>query len=199
MLARQAWRLLISPDMLCGQVLKAKYFSNGSILQCEACDGISYTWRNILKEVDLIKKGIIWRIGNGESVNIWMDPWIPHGNMRHPATYKGATMLTRVADLMDPDSGSWDETLVQDTFLEFDAEAILKLRMNQDLEDRPAWHFNKKGLFSVKSAYKVVVQRREYELDKNAASSESGLVGDFAFMWDKIWGMDIPNKVKLFM
>jgi hypothetical protein len=43
MLARQAWRLLISPDMLFGQVLKAKYFPNDSILQCEARDGISYT------------------------------------------------------------------------------------------------------------------------------------------------------------
>jgi hypothetical protein len=83
-------------------------------------------------------------------------------------------MLTRVADLMDLGFGSWDETLVQQTFSEFDAEAILKLRVNQDLEDRPAWHFDKKGLFSVKSAYKVAVQRREGVLDRNAESSESG-------------------------
>jgi len=48
MLARQAWRLLVCPDSLCAQVLKAKYFPNGSILQCEARDGISYTWRSIL-------------------------------------------------------------------------------------------------------------------------------------------------------
>jgi hypothetical protein len=47
-------------------------------------------------------------------------------------------VLTRVADLMDPGFGSWDETLVQDTFSEFDSKAILKLRVNQDLEDRPA-------------------------------------------------------------
>ena len=59
MLARQAWRLLISPNTLCGQVLKAKYFPNGSLLQCEARDGISYTWRSILKGVDLLKEGII--------------------------------------------------------------------------------------------------------------------------------------------
>jgi hypothetical protein len=83
-----------------------------------------------LKGVDLLKEGIIWRIGNGESVNIWTDPWIPHGNTRRPTTYRGPTMLTRVADLMDPGSGSWDETLVQDTFSEFDSEAILKLRVN---------------------------------------------------------------------
>lgn len=82
MLARQAWRLLVSPETLCGRVLKAKYFPNGNILQCEARDGISYTWRSILKGVDLIKEGIIWPIGDGESVNIWQDPWIPHGNTR---------------------------------------------------------------------------------------------------------------------
>jgi hypothetical protein len=59
-----------------------------------------------LKGVDLIKEGIIWRIGNGESVNIWTDTWIPHGNTRWLATYRGATVLTRVADLMDPKSRS---------------------------------------------------------------------------------------------
>ena len=58
------------PNTLCGQVLKAKYFPNSSILRSEPRDGISYTWRSILKGLDLLKQGIIWRIGNGESVNI---------------------------------------------------------------------------------------------------------------------------------
>ena len=100
------------PDSLCAQVLKAKYFCSGSILQCEARDGISYTWRSILKGVHLLNEGIIWRIGNGESVDIWTNPWIPLGITRRPATYRGQTLLTKVADLMDPGSGSWDESLV---------------------------------------------------------------------------------------
>ena len=53
-------------------------------------------------------------------------------------------VLTKVAELMDPISGSWDEALVQDVFSEFDVDAILKLRVNLDMEDRPAWHFDKK-------------------------------------------------------
>lgn len=64
--------------------------------------------------------------------------------------------LTQVADLLDPSIGDWDEALVQDIFSEFDAEAILKLRVNQELEDRPAWHYDKKGVFSVRSAYRLV-------------------------------------------
>ena len=107
-------------------------------------------------------------------------------------------MLTKVAELMDPISGSWDEALVQDIFSEFDVDAILKLRVNLDMEDRPAWHFDKKGLFSVKSAYKVAVQRREDEKGGCAENSESLSVEKSVFRWDKIRGMEIPNKVKMF-
>lgn len=70
MLARQAWRLLQHPDTLCARVLKAKYFSDGNLLQASPNNGISYAWRSILHGVDLIKKGVILRIGDGSSVNI---------------------------------------------------------------------------------------------------------------------------------
>jgi hypothetical protein len=56
MLAKQGWRLLHNPDSLCCQVLRAKYFLNGNILQAKATAGISYTWHNILKGLELVKK-----------------------------------------------------------------------------------------------------------------------------------------------
>lgn len=77
MLARQAWRLLTNPENLCGRMLKAKYFPNNSILECQAKGGISYSWRSILQGVDLLKKGLIWRVGDRRHINIWTDPWIP--------------------------------------------------------------------------------------------------------------------------
>ena len=97
MLSRQAWRLLTCPETLCAQVLKAKYFPNISMLRCTARDGISYSWRSILRGVELLKEGIIWRIGNGSSVNIWSDPWLPRGHTRKPATPRGHSLLTRVS------------------------------------------------------------------------------------------------------
>jgi len=74
MLARQAWRLLTCPETLCGQVLKAKYFPNMSILNCHVWASVSYSWRSIIHGLDLLRDGIIWRIGGGNSVNIWFDP-----------------------------------------------------------------------------------------------------------------------------
>jgi hypothetical protein len=70
MLSRQAWRLLTSPNTHCGQVLKARYFPNSDILHCVPRDGISYSWRSILKGADLLKEGVIWRIRNGEKMKI---------------------------------------------------------------------------------------------------------------------------------
>lgn len=58
MLSRQAWRLLTSPDTLCGHVLKEKYFSNSNILHWRYPTGISYTWRSILRGVELLKEGL---------------------------------------------------------------------------------------------------------------------------------------------
>jgi len=43
MLAKQAWRILLFPETLCAQILRAKYFPGRSILEAKARSGISYT------------------------------------------------------------------------------------------------------------------------------------------------------------
>jgi hypothetical protein len=105
MLRRQARRLLTYSDSLCGQVLKAKYFPHTDILHCTPKDKMSYTWRSILKGLELLKEGLIWRIGHGERVRIWDDPWLPKGLTRKPITPRRASILTRVNELINPLTG----------------------------------------------------------------------------------------------
>ena len=87
-------------------------------------------------------------MGKGTSLDIWSDPWIPLGVTRRPATPRGSSLLTKVSELIDPLTGSWDEHLVNDTFWERDAEIILSMATDDNSEDWPAWHFNPKGDFS---------------------------------------------------
>lgn len=199
MLARQAWRILTNPDSLCSRVLKAKYFPDSTILHCTARDGISYTWRSILQGVQLLKEGVVWRVGNGTSLNIWSDPWIPLGVTRRPATPRVHSLLTKVADLINPITGMWDELLVKDTFWERDAEIILSMVTDENSEDWPAWHFNPKGVFTVKSAYKLAVSRREHEKARDASGSNDSDLSQRRFDWKKIWRLPLPNKVKMFI
>lgn len=108
MLARQAWRLLNNPEALCSRVLSAKYFPEGQILKAKPIRGMSYTWRSILKGIELLNEGIIWRVGNGSKINIWEDPWIPRGITRRVISRKKKNILNKVQELIDPITNTWD-------------------------------------------------------------------------------------------
>lgn len=64
--------------------------------------------------------------------------------------------MSKVSKLIDPESGTWDSDLVRDLFWPEDAQNILAIPVHLDREDLVAWHFDKKGVFSVKSAYHVL-------------------------------------------
>lgn len=147
MLARQAWRLIQCPESLCAQVLKAKYYPHGTILTCQPRNGISYSWRSILTGLELLQEGIIWRVGDGTSINIWSDPWLPRGATRRPITPRGASLLTTVSELLNPITGGWDEQLVQDTFWEEDAQVIKSIPVGEGMQDGLAWHYDPAGRF----------------------------------------------------
>ncbi|XP_044374692.1 uncharacterized protein [Triticum aestivum] len=199
MLARQAWRLIQNPSSLCAQVLSARYYPNGSILEAIPTRGISYTWRSILKGVELPKKGIIWRIGTGEHINIWEDPWIPRNNARKVISHKGNYLITRVSELINPMTNSWDEDLVKQTFVPEDVRIILQIPIQEHIDDFIAWHFNKKGTFSVKSAYRVAIQSAARESRTRLTSSSSADEGQGEFDWQKLWSLPLPNKVLHFL
>lgn len=161
MLARQAWRMLTAPESLCARVLEARYFPNTTILEATTHPGISYTWRSILKGVTLLKDGLIYRVGDGSSINIWADPWLNREGQRTPATLRGNCLLTKISELVDPETHTWDELLVRDIFQEEEATTILATPIREDFEDFYAWFHDSKGQFSVKSAYKLSVQERD--------------------------------------
>ena len=145
MLARQSWRLAQQPDSLCARLLKAKYWPEGNLWDVREGPGISYTWRSLVRGLRAMEKGIIWRIGDGMNVRIWDDPWILEGITRRPRTPRGNTVLSRVAELIDPYTGTWDTELVKDLFWEEDVPNILSIPVHVDREDTVAWHFDKKG------------------------------------------------------
>jgi exonuclease III/phage terminase Nu1 subunit (DNA packaging protein) len=147
MLARQGWRLVQAPDSLCSRVLKAKYFPTGDVLSAVASPGMSYVWRSILKGIQLLKEGLIWRVGDGTNIKIWQDPWVPKDFSRRPSTLRGRSILTRVSELIDPISESWDMPLVQQSFAPDDARIIISIPIVEQSEDYLAWHLDKKGVF----------------------------------------------------
>jgi hypothetical protein len=70
LLAKQAWRFLIFPDSLCAKLLKAEHYPNGNLLDTVATGETSQTWKAIEYGLALLKKGTVWRVGNGPSIRI---------------------------------------------------------------------------------------------------------------------------------
>lgn len=199
MLARQAWRILQNPCSLCTQVLAAKYFPDGSILEAKPMKGISYSWRSILKGVQLLKKGIIWRVGNGENIRVWEDPWIPRGSTRKISSPKGRNLIGRVSELINPITNQWDADLIKQTFWPEDANIILQIPIQEQTCDFLAWHYDKKGLFSVKSAYMVAVDNVVRESSSGLTSTSNAETENSDFDWKKLWALPLPSKVRHFL
>jgi hypothetical protein len=111
---------------------------------------------------------------------------------------RGSNLLTRVSELINPVTNQWDEELVRGTFHEDDAAVILAIPVQGNREDSIAWHFDKKGCFSVKSAYKFsVANTRDIHGLSSGGTVQCPTMGT-AFPWKKIWQFHMPNKVKHF-
>lgn len=159
---------------------------------------MSYVWRSILRGIELLREGVVWRIGDGTKIHIWEDPWIPRGVTRRPSAPRGHSLLTRVCELIDPDTGSWDQALVERCFHPDDVPYVLSIPISDQTEDFLAWHFDSKGIFSVKSAYKVhvVVLKREASRQKGQSMSGDATQNE---MFRLIWKQKCPPKVQHFL
>jgi hypothetical protein len=144
----------------------------------------------------LLRKGIIWRIGDGRSVHIWNDRWIPRGTTRRPCSHRGRHLIQWVNELIDPLTGQWDTQLVTQTFHLDDVKCILAIPLVQGMDNILAWHFDPKGIFSVKSAYKVCIDQESYG-SSNDITVHHPIVGT-SLPWHIIWKLQCPNKVRGF-
>jgi hypothetical protein len=150
MLAKQVWRLIDEPNSLCAQILRAKYYPSGDILKAGPKAGSSFTWQSIVAGIQTFKRGCIWRVGDGSSIEILKDPWIPMSPDRKIITPRGDYVLTKVADLIDPVTGTWDEPLIRDIFHPIDVPRILQIPVSiNGFNDFIAWHGTRSGCFSV--------------------------------------------------
>ena len=128
LLAKQAWLLLHNKDSLFYRVFKSKFFPHCSILDDKENFGGSYAWRSILKGRYVLKKGVRWRIGTGESINLWANLWMPSfENTRLQSPLPESFIGTHVADLINPMTKQWDLSLLNNLFLPHEVSSIMSI------------------------------------------------------------------------
>lgn len=89
------------------------------------------------------------------------------------------------------DQHGWKEDFIRSNFLEIVARQILNIPQPRAAKkDKVLWHYDKRGKFSVKNAYKVALKCKN--LNAAGCSSESNE------WWSLVWGLSIPAKIKMF-
>ena len=151
----------------------------------------SSTWRAVLAGREALQQGLIKRIVNGESADIWRDRWIVDHFEGRPITPGEGQVVQQVVELLNA-SGAWNEALIRELFVPVDARAILRMPRARGNHDFWAWGPEKCGLYTVKSAYKLLYkQRRNGNQPQSPSSSGDGV-------WRRIWKLKVPPKVRVF-
>jgi hypothetical protein len=168
MLGKQGWKLMTSPDSLCARVLKGRYYPNSDFLQATVPNWSSATWRAIVVGREALQLGLIKRIGDGSTVSVWTDKWIPGSRTMQPSVQlhddeNNVEEINLVSELIDHDIGCWKIDMVRRNFIPPEADAILNIPLRRGGEDDFwAWSLEKAGNYTVKMVYRALMSRNEY-------------------------------------
>ena len=157
LLAKQGWRITQHPNSLVARLYKAKYYPGGSFWTAEPHPSPSYSWRSIFSTWEVLLQGSYWQVGDGISINIATDSWIPGvPDFKPDANTSLPQDMVKVSDLISY-TGVWNEGLVRQVFTPNEASAILAIPLSyEDASDRVVWRLEKNGDFNVKTAYRNI-------------------------------------------
>ena len=153
LLAKQAWRLVQNPSALVSKVFRAKYYPTSSFMEAKIGNNGSYVWRSLVWGGELLKKGVRWRVGNGEKIRVFNSKWIRRPSLFKPITPKPVDRDNwKVSDFIS--NGLWNLDKLNSFLWPIDVVEILSIPLGRvPREDVLMWHFDKTGVYTVRSGY----------------------------------------------
>lgn len=191
-LEKLSWRLHNNHAGLLSRVLTGKYCTDTPFLKATHRGAESHGWRGLLIGRDLIMSNAGWAIGNGESINIWSDPWLSHSSQIRPMGLAPVQFIDwTVKHLMMPSSTDWNRAAIQQV-LPHEEERILSLQPSKTgAPDKLIWLGTTSGEYTMKSGY-----HKALELSELTTPPPTTVDMD----WKKaIWNLQTSPKIKLFL
>lgn len=192
LLARQAWQVLSNPSSLFASVLLGKYSFGKTFLNILCAKAASWGWKSLMWGRELLKEGLIWRVGNGQSIKPFEDLWIP-GQINPVRGMELSNFFPeiRVAHLIDFPNNCWRGDLFSWLFPTEVVPLILGIYIPLvSCPDRLVWTSTTNGIFSVKSGYWSAIKRHAGTPSANTVDT---------LVWKKLWKLNLPSKLSLFL
>uniref|UniRef100_A0A803Q7N5 Reverse transcriptase n=1 Tax=Cannabis sativa TaxID=3483 RepID=A0A803Q7N5_CANSA len=190
MLAKQGWKLITEPESLMARVLKALYFPQGNFMNANIGHYGSTVWRSILWGREILLQGSRWCVGNGCTIRINEDAWLPRGrpfSLRTKVLLPEGTTLDKLINT----AGKWKINEVYSWFHKDDIPWVLGIIPLTSSPDWMSWSLNNNGKYSVASGYKTRFIHTNLAECSNAAPLKA--------WWKFIWSSKLIPKMKNFI
>ncbi|XP_026451472.1 uncharacterized protein LOC113351752 [Papaver somniferum] len=130
LVVKLAWRFINDTDSLWSSLLRAKYLRNSNFQTVKKPQRCSSTWSALLSVRTILSEGVLWSIGDGSSVKIWSDPWVPKIQGFKPSNpLQLPVNISRVCDLIIHNERKWNESLIHQLFSPYESAQILGIRI----------------------------------------------------------------------
>lgn len=196
LLAKQAWRIWKSPNSLLSRILKNRYFKRSELLDCSIGSRPSYAWRSILYGRDLLKEGLLKKIGNGGGTRVWTDNWLLDVAPRPPMYRQDAVvdLTLTVQDLIDVPSNSWNIDVIRQLIAEEDVNLVINSKFCLSKLDDVIWGFTRTERYDVKSGYKLLET-----LAETRSGTNTSLPPLEKQLWSRLWKTKTSPKLRHFL
>jgi hypothetical protein len=189
LLAKIDWWVVVDRDSICVRALHSKYKVDEDWLGSEPRKNASHLWRTIEKLCTIIKMGACFLVGDGLSIDMWKDPWVPWLEGFTPKSLHANDPNTpiRVSNLFYASNRSWKTNVLQQLVDQHSLAAILKIPIPMHApQDKLIWTLSPSGCFSVKSAI-------------SSCLAPSNPLTHLNSIWHQLWKLKLHERLKVFM
>ena len=192
------WKIITEPDNIWVNIVKGKYLKHVDLFKySDTKKSKSWQWSQLIKLIYDFKKGTFWCVGNGLSIYVWKDNWIPNLDPNHvslPGIDKDDNL--KLGDLIL--NQKWNITELRKYFSNQGIEEIIKIKLpTNNIPDKLVWHNNRNGQFTTASAYDLIANNQKPNIDYFSWIWKLNTYPKIkSFLW-KIAQDGLPTKVKL--
>jgi ribonuclease HI len=126
------------------------------------------------------------------ATRVWEDPWIPANPGFKPLVRPAFSTVFLAGELLTDHGDAWDGVKLEANFCDADVKAISCVPVGHLVDDVWAWDGERNGVFSVRSAYRLLCA------GASMTSGESSSLGNSDPCWKALWKMNVPPKIKVF-
>ncbi|KAL9286103.1 putative RNA-directed DNA polymerase [Arabidopsis thaliana] len=192
LVSKVGWRLINDRYSLWARILRSKYRVGelNDRTWVEKKRPCSSTWRSVVAGLrEVVSRGSRWVVGNGRDILFWSDNWLSHEALINRAVIEipNSEKELRVKDLWANGLG-WKLDKIEPyisyhTRLELAAVVVDSVT---GARDRLSWGYSADGVFTVKSAYRLLTE--DHDPRPNMAA-----------FFDRLWRVVALERVKTFL